>query len=283
MFRSALAGLAGVACLELWWFRGGIGSYEEEEEEEVGAYISPLLASGATLMIMCLWSGMIRLPTVGCNLDAEAPINQESESRFRPLEEGTALDECLDQNDHEGPYNSAIANFNQQVSPADHVALPVPPTFRQQLLSRALDRVTALRLGSAGQGREAFRAHFQLQRQPHAGSWLQAPPCEALGLHVESPLFRIMIRRRLRLPVADEDIPCPLCDPVMDRFGDHALVCACGGDRVKRHNRLRSLLASRAKTAGLDSEVEKPGLLPPRLDAHGGPEDGAAGWRPQTR
>ena len=182
-----------------------------------------------------------------------------------------------------GPYNSAIAAFNQQVSPADHVALPVPPTFRQQLLSRALDRVTALRLGSAGQGREAFRAHFQLQRQPHAGSWLQAPPCEALGLHVESPLFRIMIRRRLRLPVADEDIPCPLCDPVMDRFGDHALVCACGGDRVKRHNRLRSLLASRAKTAGLDSEVEKPGLLPPRLDAHGGPEDGAAGWRPQTR
>ena len=83
-----------------------------------------------------------------------------------------------------------------------------------------------------------------------------------------------MIRRRLRLPVADEDIPCPLCDGVTDRFGDHALVCACGGDRVKRHNRLRSLLASRAKAAGLHPEVEKPGLLPPRLDAHGGPEDG---------
>ena len=54
----------------------------------------------------------------------------------------------------------------------------------------------------------------------------------------------------------------------------HALVCACGGDRVKRHNRLRSPLASRAKAAGLNPEVEKPGLLPPRLDAHGGLEDG---------
>ena len=50
----------------------------------------------------------------------------------------------------------------------------------------------------------------------------------------------------------------------MDRFGDHALVCPCGGDRVKRHNRLRSTLAARAEAAGLSPEVEKPGLLPAR-------------------
>ena len=67
---------------------------------------------------------------------------------------------------------------------------------------------------------------------------------------------------------------CPLCDGVADSFGDHARTCPCGGGRVKRHNCLRAVLAGRAQSAGLSPEVEKPGLLPPRLDAVGAPEDG---------
>ena len=61
---------------------------------------------------------------------------------------------------------------------------------------------------------------------------------------------------------------CPLCDGVADRFGDHAQNCPCGGDRTKRHNRLRSVLAAKAHAAGFHPEVEKPSLLPPR-----------SGWR----
>ena len=45
-------------------------------------------------------------------------------------------------------------------------------------------------------------------------------------------------------------------------------------DRVKRHHQLRNILAGRAKTAGLQPEVEKPNLLPPRPELQGGPEDG---------
>ena len=41
----------------------------------------------------------------------------------------------------------------------------------------------------------------------------------------------------------------------MDKWGDHALVCSCGGDRVIRHNLIR---------AGLGAILEKPGLLIPR-------------------
>ena len=44
---------------------------------------------------------------------------------------------------------------------------------------------------------------------------------------------------------------CPLCDGTADRFGDHARACPCGGDRVKRHNRLRTVVATRAASAGL--------------------------------
>ncbi|CAE7258473.1 ftsH, partial [Symbiodinium microadriaticum] len=45
------------------------------------------------------------------------------------------------------------------------------------------------------------------------------------------------------------------------RFRNHALVCACGADRVKRHNR--------QPRQSLNPEVETPGLLP-LLDVHGG-------------
>ena len=88
-------------------------------------------------------------------------------------------------------------------------------------------------------------------------------------------MFKVLVQLRLRLPVADSDNPCPLCDGTADRFGDHSRCCPCGGDRAKRHNRLRSLLAARAQAAGLSPEVEKPGLLPPRPDQSGAPEDGS--------
>ena len=77
-----------------------------------------------------------------------------------------------------------------------------------------------------------------------------------------------MVQLRLRLPVATAEVPCPLCDGVADCFGVHA---PCGGDRTKRHHALRAILAARAKAAGFHTDVEKPGLLPPR------PEDGGAG------
>ena len=83
-----------------------------------------------------------------------------------------------------------------------------------------------------------------------------------------------MVCLRLRLPVASEDVACPLCDAVADRMGDHARACPCGGDRTKGHHRLRSILASRAQAGGLNPVVEKAGLLPPRLDLAAAPEDG---------
>ena len=79
-----------------------------------------------------------------------------------------------------------------------------------------------------------------------------------------SPLFRIGLRRRLRMPVWSQDTNCSLCGQVMDKWGDHALVCGCGGDRVIRHNMIRDVVHSAAKKAGLGAVLEKPGLLIPR-------------------
>jgi hypothetical protein len=176
---------------------------------------------------------------------------------------------------YQSGFAAAIQLVNSQLVAADHFPVPAPPSLRQQVLSKALDRVVVTQLAAPAAGKEAYRAHFQLLQQPGAGAWLHAVPSPALGLHVVPPLFRIMVRLRLRLPVADSDLACPLCDGTADRYGDHARLCPCGGDRVKRHNHLRNLLAARAKTAGLQPEVEKANLLPPRPEHQGGAEDGS--------
>eukprot|EP00660_Eupelagonema_oceanica_P019516 gene19516-biopygen27259 len=67
---------------------------------------------------------------------------------------------------------------------------------------------------------------------------------------------------------------CPQCDAVMDAQGDHAVVCAGGGDRTIRHNALRNAAARLAAAAGLRPELEKPGLLRPRPLAGDLEEDG---------
>ena len=179
-------------------------------------------------------------------------------------------------NNNKNIYNNSVAVTTTTATTAATPTTTTTHTAPTAKLSHALDQVVVEHLAAPGAGRESFRAHFQLLQQPGAGAWLHALPNEALGLHVAPALFRTMVRLRLRLPVAGEDVACPLCDGTADKYGDHARVCPCGGDRVKRHNELRNLLAARAKAAGLQPEIEKANLLPPRPELQGGVEDGSA-------
>ena len=71
-------------------------------------------------------------------------------------------------------------------------------------------------------------AHLSLNRLPGAGAWLFALP-DSLESHIPSPLFKVSLQRRLRMPVSTQDTNCSLCGQIMDKWGDHALVCSCGG------------------------------------------------------
>eukprot|EP00660_Eupelagonema_oceanica_P019540 gene19540-biopygen43962 len=152
----------------------------------------------------------------------------------------------------------------------------------------ALDKVTLSSLLDPAKTEARMRAHIQLLREPGAGAWLHAIPSLALAAAVEPQQFTVALQRRLRLPVFAAEFACPLCDGGMDVWGDHALVCACGGDRTTRHNLLRDAAARIAHAAGLRPEVEKPGLLRPRPCIGAVQEDGrrsegprgAAGRRP---
>ena len=69
---------------------------------------------------------------------------------------------------------------------------------------------------------------------------------------------------------------CPLCDDTVDIYGDHCLVCSGGGDRTKRHNLIRNQVHNHCLSAGLSSELERPGLLRPRPLMRSRREDGGS-------
>ena len=50
----------------------------------------------------------------------------------------------------------------------------------------------------------------------------------------------------------------------MDSYGDHALTCPCHGDRTVRHNAIRDAVYDVCRSANMNPEREKAGLLPAR-------------------
>jgi hypothetical protein len=147
----------------------------------------------------------------------------------------------------------------------------------QKYLSSLID--ARLRDGiETGPGADgAYKHHLALVRQPGAGAWLTAPPADD-GRSMDTDLFRTALARRLRLRITEKPEWCPCCGEIFDTFGDHALACACGGDRTVRHNKFRNIMWEESRMAGMDTQKEKANLLPERPAFDG--VKGTAGRRP---
>ena len=171
----------------------------------------------------------------------------------------------------------AVLQVNQYSCPDVAVPEPVPPDIKQRVLSSSVDAGALKKLTDPESSNLSFRSHMSLLSLEGAGTWLHAIPSEALGTKVAPQLFVPMLQRRLRMPVFEEPFFCPLCDGVMDIWADHALTCACGGDRTKRHNLVRNVGVRLATSAGWRPEPEKPGLLRPRPAQGSRCEDGSEG------
>lgn len=145
----------------------------------------------------------------------------------------------------------------------------------QRILSSQIDAKIADTLSRDFQTPGAIPRHLALAAVPGAGAWLTAPASRDTR-EIDEPLYRICAQRRLRVPIFNGDEICPLCGAPMDRFGDHALVCPCGGDRVIRHNSIRDQLFDEMRGGGLSVEREKTGLLPGRPAEDGLPSTAQA-------
>ena len=107
-------------------------------------------------------------------------------------------------------------------------------------------------------------ARLRCVRREGSGDWLCALPSKALGLHLRRSEFVAAGRYRLGLPVFNLEAECPMprCRMLSDRFGDHAISCGIGGERIARHNHVRDALLQVAVQGGLGPIKEPDGLLP---------------------
>ena len=86
---------------------------------------------------------------------------------------------------------------------------------------------------------------------PHAGDWLNVVPSSPLGLHLHEKEFRSCLCYWLGVPLHSSSYPCPECGGITDTFGDHQIGCGGNGDRISRHNAVRDVLFSAARSAAL--------------------------------
>ena len=147
---------------------------------------------------------------------------------------------------------------------------------RQQTLSQAIDKHLLTNIRENFGNDTHFQAHLNLTTASGAGSWLHVVPSNAIGTQVDPCLYKTMVQRWLRLPLCECEFHCPFCDEVVDKFGDHCLTCSCGGDQTKYHNLIRNKVFYLCNSAGLNPELERPGLLQPRPLAGSAQETGAA-------
>ena len=140
----------------------------------------------------------------------------------------------------------------------------------QKVWSNLLDAAARKRLLEDNSADALFGAHVALCSVPGAAAWLTAMPNQD-GREIDAPLFKVALKRRLRVPVFSRDGFCPCCGQVLDKWGDHALTCACSGDRTIRHNAIRNSTYEDTAYAGLRPVREKAGLLPSRPKEDGIP------------
>jgi hypothetical protein len=102
------------------------------------------------------------------------------------------------------------------------------------------------------------KVRLQSEGERHAGAWLNVVPNQNLGLRFGKGEFPLLLNFHLGvplLPVAAAGSPCDLCGQPLDIYGDHFVSCRHSG-AWKRHNHLRTALASISSSAGLSVLTE---------------------------
>ena len=129
-----------------------------------------------------------------------------------------------------------------------------PPLAKQKDLSAIIDTYGHELLVAGASLRD--RARFKAIARPKAGAWLSSLPIPALNFHCLSE-YRIIIRRRLGIPILYKDTKCTACNLLSDIHADQMLRCKKKGDKITRHNNVRNLIADLSTNAALAPVLEK--------------------------
>ena len=101
------------------------------------------------------------------------------------------------------------------------------------------------------------RARLRCLAGCSCGAWLDACPCESLGLRIPGPEYCVLAKLMLGQPIfpVDADLVCNQCGDCMDPFGDHLLCCKKGG-LAQRHAAIVSNLWHACTSAGFSVTCE---------------------------
>jgi len=97
------------------------------------------------------------------------------------------------------------------------------------------------------------RARLNAVSAPRASAIFSSSPSSKIGNGLTGDEWYVIVARDLGLKIFPKEFPCPApgCKGTMDVYGDHALVCSCKGDRIRRHNAERNVIHNDMCTAGL--------------------------------
>ncbi len=99
-------------------------------------------------------------------------------------------------------------------------------------------------------------ALLRTQSQRRALLWLSAPHLPEFFL--PGHLLRLLALRSVGATVFQPNLLCPNChEVVLDRYGDHALICMDGGDVVHRHGDMCGVLIAGLRRGLVGLDVEK--------------------------
>ena len=179
------------------------------------------------------------------------------------LESHNIMSDLLDEPDPELPHiNQALHHLSNVLALEDRVTKEAVKGTSQRGLSQWIDRhYRQLLDDKAKEVRDKTRlASLSLA---HSGDWLNVVPSVSLGLQLRPAEFRVAVLYRLGMPIFQMEGPCVgRGTSFSDKYGDHAISCACQGERISRHNHLRDALYNAAMSAQLGPTREDRALLP---------------------
>ena len=91
---------------------------------------------------------------------------------------------------------------------------------------------------------------------PKAGAFMGAVPNPATSMKLQTQEFVLSMCYRLGLPIYPEGVTCYKWDAYLDMYGDHAMHCGHGPERIQHHIAWRDCLATAARGAQITTRVE---------------------------
>ena len=111
------------------------------------------------------------------------------------------------------------------------------------------------------EGNKREQVRMEVLALPMANTWVSVFPNPAFGYYMGSLEFILAMRFLMGLRIYKEGTKCEPCDLVMDVYGDHAMHCRHGPERILRHNSVRDVFCQTAQAAGLNPRKEARKLL----------------------